>query len=201
MCSSLTDQVRSIAIVTTAVAWEDLTQKTLSPLSKGTVNSMVDQLSAFASEVTQVALEVRAQGILGGQAKVEGVQGTWADLTRNVNIHFLVLLTLLTHLVLLLLQRMASNLSNQVRSISEVTKLLHSEIWASKSTSMSRARCFSLQLAERKRGSCWLLLIPQSCFLQMSLSAAKEAPSSQTTTFHVITLLSDPRNSSLKYYR
>ena len=89
---------------------------------------MVDQLSAFASEVTRVALEVRAQGILDGQAKVEGVQGTWADLTRNVNIHFLVLLTLLTHLVLLLLQRMASNLSNQVRSISEVTKLLHSEI-------------------------------------------------------------------------
>ena len=89
---------------------------------------MVDQLSAFASEVTQVALEVRAQGILGGQAKVEGVQGTWADLTRNVNIHFLILLTLLTHLVLLLLQRMASNLSNQVHSISEVTKLLRLEI-------------------------------------------------------------------------
>jgi len=83
---------------------------------------MVDQLSAFASEVTRVALEVGAQGILGGQAKVEGVQGTWADLTRNVNVRFLVLLTLLTRLVLLLLQRMASNLSNQVRSISEVTK-------------------------------------------------------------------------------
>jgi len=89
---------------------------------------MVDQLSAFASEVTWVALEVRAQGILGGQAKVEGVQGTWADLTRNVNVRFLVLLTHLTHLVLLLLQRMASNLSNQVCSISEVTKLLRSEI-------------------------------------------------------------------------
>jgi hypothetical protein len=52
----------------------------------GTVNSMVDQLSAFASEVTRVALEVGTQGILGGQAKVEGVQGTWADLTRNVNV-------------------------------------------------------------------------------------------------------------------
>ena len=52
----------------------------------GTVNSMVDQLSAFASEVTRVALEVGTQGILGGQARVEGVQGTWADLTRNVNV-------------------------------------------------------------------------------------------------------------------
>jgi hypothetical protein len=49
---------------------------------------MVDQLSAFASEVTRVALEVGTQGILGGQAKVEGVQGTWADLTRNVNVGF-----------------------------------------------------------------------------------------------------------------
>ncbi|KAL4263345.1 histidine kinase [Pleurotus pulmonarius] len=109
MCSSLTDQVRSIANVTTAVAKGDLTQKIeiqvegeMSTL-KGTVNSMVDQLSAFASEVTRVALEVGTQGILGGQAKVEGVQGTWADLTRNVN-------------------KMASNLTDQVRSISDVTK-------------------------------------------------------------------------------
>ncbi|KAG2037088.1 hypothetical protein BDR03DRAFT_934152 [Suillus americanus] len=109
MCSSLTDQVRSIANVTTAVARGDLTQKIeiqvegeMSTL-KGTVNSMVDQLSAFASEVTRVALEVGTQGILGGQARVEGVQGTWADLTRNVN-------------------KMASNLTDQVRSISEVTK-------------------------------------------------------------------------------
>jgi osomolarity two-component system sensor histidine kinase NIK1 len=109
MCSSLTDQVRPIAHVTTAVARGDLTQKieiqvegemsTLKgivgfaswskrPLTGqlGTVNSMVDQLSAFASEVTRVALEVGTQGILGGQAKVEGVQGTWADLTRNVNV-------------------------------------------------------------------------------------------------------------------
>ncbi|RXW16382.1 hypothetical protein EST38_g9472 [Candolleomyces aberdarensis] len=64
---------------------------------------MVDQLSAFASEVTRVALEVGIQGILGGQAKVEGVQGSWADLTRNVN-------------------KIASNLTDQVQSISEVTK-------------------------------------------------------------------------------
>jgi osomolarity two-component system sensor histidine kinase NIK1 len=74
------------------VAKGDLTQKIdievegeMSTL-KLTVNSMVDQLSAFASEVTRVALEVGTQGILGGQARVEGVQGTWADLTRNVNV-------------------------------------------------------------------------------------------------------------------
>ena len=92
MCSSLTDQVRSIAMVTTAVARGDLTQKIDIEVEgemltlKRTVNSMVDQLSAFASEVTRVALEVGTQGILGGQARVEGVQGTWADLTRNVNV-------------------------------------------------------------------------------------------------------------------
>lgn len=126
MCSSLTDQVRSIAKVTTAVAKGDLTQKIeiqvegeMSTL-KGTVNSMVDQLSAFASEVTRVALEVGTQGILGGQARVEGVQGTWADLTRNVNVRF-------SHAVPsdspdVTLQKMASNLTDQVRSISEVTK-------------------------------------------------------------------------------
>jgi osomolarity two-component system sensor histidine kinase NIK1 len=92
MCSSLTDQVRSIANVTTDVARGDLTQKIDISVEgemktlKSTVNSMVDQLSAFASEVTRVALEVGTQGILGGQANVEGVQGTWADLTRNVNV-------------------------------------------------------------------------------------------------------------------
>ncbi|KAL0575323.1 Histidine kinase osmosensor [Marasmius crinis-equi] len=109
MCSSITDQVRSIAIVTTAVAGGDLTQKIeiqvegeMATLKK-TVNNMVDQLGAFASEVTRVALEVGTQGILGGQARVEGVQGTWVDLTRNIN-------------------KMASNLTNQGRSISEVTK-------------------------------------------------------------------------------
>ena len=92
MCSSLTDQVRSIATVTTAVARGDLTRKIEIQVEgematlKTTVNSMVDQLSAFASEVTRVALEVGTQGILGGQARVEGVQGTWADLTLNVNV-------------------------------------------------------------------------------------------------------------------
>ena len=83
MCSSLTDQVRSIAKVTTAVARGDLTQKIDIEVEgemltlKRTVNSMVDQLSAFASEVTRVALEVGTQGILGGQAFVPDVQGMW----------------------------------------------------------------------------------------------------------------------------
>jgi osomolarity two-component system sensor histidine kinase NIK1 len=110
MCSSLTDQVRSIAVITTAVARGHLTQKieiqvedemlTLKGniftekkngylyayVYAGTANSMVDQLSAFASEVTRVALEVGTQGILGGQARVEAVQGTWVDLTRTVNV-------------------------------------------------------------------------------------------------------------------
>lgn len=85
---------------------------------------MVDQLSAFASEVTRVALEVGTQGILGGQAKVEGVQGERADLTRNVNVcHIILLHTLLSVLIHGgQLQKMASNLTDQVRSISEVTK-------------------------------------------------------------------------------
>ncbi|KAF8805790.1 hypothetical protein BYT27DRAFT_7257910 [Phlegmacium glaucopus] len=103
MCASLTDQVQSFAGVTTAVARGDLTQKieisVQSEMStlEGTVNSVVDQLSAFASEVTRVALEVGTQGTLGGQARVEGVQGTLANLTRNVN-------------------KMASNLTDQVSS-------------------------------------------------------------------------------------
>jgi osomolarity two-component system, sensor histidine kinase NIK1 len=131
MCASLTDQVRSIAKVTTAVAKGDLTQKIeilvegeMATL-KGTVNSMVDQLSAFASEVTRVALEVGTQGILGGQARVEGVQGTWADLTRNVNVGLfgpLCNVVLRRTLISLFTQKMASNLTDQVRSISEVTK-------------------------------------------------------------------------------
>ncbi|KAJ7619459.1 hypothetical protein FB45DRAFT_839951 [Roridomyces roridus] len=109
MCLSLTDQVRSIASVTTAVAQGDLSQKVTIQAEgeintlKDTVNRMVDQLSAFASEVTRVAVEVGTEGKLGGQARVEGVQGTWKDLTDNVN-------------------KMASNLTGQVRSISLVTK-------------------------------------------------------------------------------
>lgn len=94
MCSSLTDQVRSIAAVTTAVAKGDLSQKISISVEgematlKETVNAMVYQLNSFANEVTRVALEVGTKGILGGQAKVDGVQGTWEDLTKNVNVRF-----------------------------------------------------------------------------------------------------------------
>ncbi|KAF8332381.1 histidine kinase [Cantharellus anzutake] len=108
MCQNLTLQVRSIAQVTTAVANGDLTRRIEIPVEgemarlKTTVNSMVDQLSNFASEVTRVALEVGTKGVLGGQARVQGVRGTWDDLTRNVN-------------------NMAANLTSQVRSIAKVT--------------------------------------------------------------------------------
>lgn len=92
MCESLTAQVRSIGSVTTAVARGDLS-KTIEIEAEGemavlkdTVNSMVKQLTIFAGEVTRVALEVGTQGILGGQAVVDGVEGVWADLTTNVNV-------------------------------------------------------------------------------------------------------------------
>ena len=91
MANNLTAQVRSIAEVTTAVARGDLTQK-ITIETKGeiaqlasTINTMVDQLSSFADEVTRVAREVGTEGILGGQAEVEGVSGTWRRLTENVN--------------------------------------------------------------------------------------------------------------------
>jgi signal transduction histidine kinase/HAMP domain-containing protein/CheY-like chemotaxis protein len=107
MAANLTDQVRSIAEVTTAVAKGDLSQKIRVDARgeilelKETINTMVDQLSAFADEVTRVAREVGTQGNLGGQAVVRGVSGTWKDLTDNVNV-------------------MAANLTDQVRSIAEV---------------------------------------------------------------------------------
>jgi HAMP domain-containing protein/signal transduction histidine kinase/DNA-binding response OmpR family regulator len=107
MCGNLTDQVRNIAQVTTAVARGDLSRKiTVSVRGeilelKDTINTMVDQLNAFASEVTRVAREVGTEGKLGGQAQVPGVAGTWKDLTDNVNF-------------------MASNLTAQVRNIAEV---------------------------------------------------------------------------------
>ncbi|OAD76364.1 type IA hybrid histidine kinase, partial [Phycomyces blakesleeanus NRRL 1555(-)] len=109
MAANLTTQVRSIALVTKAVALGDLSKKieveTRGEILdlKNTVNNMVDQLRIFASEVTRVSKEVGTEGKLGGQAMVEGVAGTWLDLTDNVNI-------------------MAANLTNQVRSIAEVTK-------------------------------------------------------------------------------
>lgn len=108
LAGNLTAQVRNIALVTTAVANGDLTQK-IDVVAKGellelksTVNKMVDQLSAFASEVTRVAKEVGVEGKLGGQAKVPGAAGTWRDLTDNVN-------------------QLANNLTSQVRAIMEVS--------------------------------------------------------------------------------
>ena len=108
MAGNLTAQVRNIAEVTTAVAKGDLSRKITVDVRgeilelKNTINTMVDQLNAFASEVTRVAREVGTEGRLGGQADVRGVAGTWRDLTESVN-------------------WMASNLTNQVRNIAEVT--------------------------------------------------------------------------------
>jgi HAMP domain-containing protein/signal transduction histidine kinase/ActR/RegA family two-component response regulator len=108
MAGNLTAQVRNIATVTTAVATGDLTKKITVDVKgeflelKDTVNVMVDQLRSFASEVTRVAREVGSEGILGGQARVEGVSGTWKDLTDSVNF-------------------MARNLTGQVRNIANVT--------------------------------------------------------------------------------
>src|SRR5678810_7972 len=108
MASNLTGQVRNIAEVTTAVANGDLSKKITVDVRgeildlKDTINTMVDQLNAFASEVTRVAREVGTEGKLGGQAEVEGVAGTWKDLTDNVNL-------------------MAGNLTAQVRNIATVT--------------------------------------------------------------------------------
>jgi methyl-accepting chemotaxis protein len=92
MANNLTNQVRAIATVTKAVAAGDLTQKIAVDAEgeildlKTTINSMVDQLNTFASEVVELATDVGTRGKLGGQAKVAGVQGTWADLTLNVNV-------------------------------------------------------------------------------------------------------------------
>jgi signal transduction histidine kinase/HAMP domain-containing protein/ActR/RegA family two-component response regulator len=108
LAGNLTSQVRNIAQVTTAVAQGDLSQKITVDAQgeilelKSTVNTMVDQLSSFAGEVTRVAREVGTEGKLGGQAEVQGVSGTWRDLTQSVNI-------------------LAGNLTTQVRAIAEVS--------------------------------------------------------------------------------
>ncbi|MGY2049439.1 HAMP domain-containing protein [Methylobacterium sp. JK268] len=113
MCGNLTAQVRNIAQVTTAVARGDLSRKITVDVSgeilelKNTINTMVDQLNAFAGEVTRVAREVGTEGRLGGQAQVPGAAGTWKDLTDNVN-------------------SMASNLTAQVRNIAEVSTAIAS---------------------------------------------------------------------------
>src|SRR6476659_7949027 len=113
MAGNLTAQVRNIAEVTTAVATGDLSKKVTADVRgeilqlKETINTMVDQLRGFASEVTRVAREVGTDGNLGGQAFVPGVAGTWKDLTDSVN-------------------QMSSNLTSQVRNIAEVTKAVAS---------------------------------------------------------------------------
>src|SRR5438552_13049751 len=107
MAGNLTSQVRNIAEVTTAVQQGDLSRKITVDVKgeilelKNTIHTMVDQLNAFAGEVTRVAREVGTEGKLGGQAQVPGVAGTWKDLTDNVNF-------------------MAGNLTAQVRNIAEV---------------------------------------------------------------------------------
>src|SRR5207249_5077910 len=107
MAGNLTGQVRNIAQVTKAVATGDLSRKITVDVKgeildlKDTINTMVDRLRSFASEVTRVAREVGTDGKLGGQAYVEGVAGTWKDLTDSVNF-------------------MASNLTSQVRGIAKV---------------------------------------------------------------------------------
>src|SRR5436853_499357 len=108
MASNLTAHVRNIAEVTTAVAKGDLSKKITVDVRgeildlKNTINGMVDQLNAFAGEVTRVAREVGTEGRLGGQAHVPGASGTWKDLTDNVN-------------------QLAANLTTQVRNIAQVT--------------------------------------------------------------------------------
>src|SRR5437867_3707627 len=108
MAGNLTSQVRNIAEVTTAVQQGDVSKKITVDVQgeilelKNTINTMVDQLNAFANEVTRVAREVGTEGKLGGQADVKGVAGVWKDLTDNVNF-------------------MAGNLTSQVRNIAEVT--------------------------------------------------------------------------------
>ncbi len=113
MASNLTTQVRNIAAVTTAVAMGDLSKKITVDVKgeilelKDTINTMVDQLSSFAAEVTRVAREVGTEGRLGGQADVKGVAGTWKDLTDSVNV-------------------MASNLTVQLRDVSKVSSAIAS---------------------------------------------------------------------------
>lgn len=108
MAKNLTEQVREIAVVTTAVAHGDLSRKIERPARgeilqlQQTINTMVDQLQSFATEVTKVARDVGTEGKLGGQAEIAGVKGMWNELTVNVN-------------------AMAQNLTTQVRDIAQVT--------------------------------------------------------------------------------
>src|SRR5437867_1334699 len=132
MAANLTTQVRNIAQVTTAVARGDLGKK-ITVEAKGeilelnnTINTMVDQLSSFAAEVTRVALEVGTEGELGGKAKVSGVSDTWRDLTESVN-------------------GMAANLTTQVRNIADVTTAVASGDLCNKITAEAKGEILQLK--------------------------------------------------------
>src|SRR6516164_6611615 len=131
MAGNLTGQVRNIAEVTTAVASGDLSRKITVDVKgeilelKNTINTMVDQLNAFAAEVTRVAREVGTEGRLGGQANVPGVAGTWKDLTDNVNF-------------------MASNLTGQVRNIAEVATAIANGVLTQKLTVYAKGEVAAL---------------------------------------------------------
>ncbi len=132
LARNLTDQVRNIAKVTTAVANGDLSQKITVDVQgeilelKNTINTMVDQLRSFASEVTRVAKEVGTEGKLGGQARVPGVSGTWKDLTDNVNV-------------------LADNLTDQVRNIAKVTTAVANGDLSQKITVEARGEILELK--------------------------------------------------------
>src|SRR5206468_2510514 len=132
MASNLTDQVRNIADVTIAVANGDLSKKITVDVRgeilqlKEAINTMVDQLRSFSSEVTSVARQVGTDGKLGGQAKVPGVAGTWKDLTDNVN-------------------SMAGNLTAQVRNIAEVTTAIANGDLSKKITADVRGEILELK--------------------------------------------------------
>jgi HAMP domain-containing protein/CheY-like chemotaxis protein/signal transduction histidine kinase len=132
LAGNLTSQVRNIAEVTTAVATGDLSKKITVDVKgeiaelKNTINTMVDQLSSFADEVTRVAREVGTEGKLGGQAKVKGISGTWKDLTDNVN-------------------TLADNLTNQVRNIADVTTAVAKGELSSKITVDARGEILELK--------------------------------------------------------
>jgi HAMP domain-containing protein len=132
LAGNLTNQVRNIAKVTTAVAKGDLSQKITVDARgevyelKNTINTMVDQLNSFAAEVTRVAKEVGTEGRLGGQADVKGVSGVWKDLTDNVNV-------------------LAGNLTGQVRNIAKVTTAVANGDLSQKITVDARGEIFELK--------------------------------------------------------
>jgi osomolarity two-component system, sensor histidine kinase NIK1 len=133
MANNLTDQVREIATVTKAVARGDLSQKVQSRAGgeifelQHTINTMVDQLRTFATEVTRVARDVGTEGVLGGQAQIAGVQGTWSELTINVN-------------------AMADNLTTQVRDIAAVTTAVAKGDLTRKVTASCKGEILQLKL-------------------------------------------------------